>query len=37
MNLKEMRKKEFSKRFLELLNKYHFDCKLFEKGEKIRI
>ena len=26
MNLKEMRKKEFSKRFLELLNKYHFDC-----------
>lgn len=26
MNLKEMRNKEFSKRFLELLNKYHFDC-----------
>lgn len=26
MNLKEMREKEFSKRFLELLNKYHFDC-----------
>lgn len=26
MNLKEMRKKEFSKRFLTLLNKYHFDC-----------
>ncbi len=26
MNLKEMRAKEFSKRFLNLLNKYHFDC-----------
>lgn len=26
MNLKEMRKKQFSKRFLELLNTYHFDC-----------
>ena len=26
MNLKEMREKEFSKRFLDLLNKYHFDC-----------
>ena len=26
MNLKEMREKKFSKRFLELLNKYHFDC-----------
>ena len=26
MNLKEMREKQFSKRFLELLNKYHFDC-----------
>lgn len=26
MNLKEMREKEFSKRFLTLLNKYHFDC-----------
>ena len=26
MNLKAMREKEFSKRFLELLNKYHFDC-----------
>lgn len=25
MNLKEMRKKEFSKNFLRLLNKYHFD------------
>lgn len=25
MNLKEMRKKEFSKKFLTLLNKYHFD------------
>jgi len=26
MNLKEMREKEFTKRFLTLLNKYHFDC-----------
>jgi len=26
MNLKEMRKKEFSKKFLNLLNTYHFDC-----------
>ena len=26
MNLKEMREKEFSKKFLTLLNKYHFDC-----------
>lgn len=26
MNLKEMREKEFSKKFLYLLNKYHFDC-----------
>lgn len=26
MNLKEMREKQFSKRFLTLLNKYHFDC-----------
>ena len=26
MNLKEMRNKEFTKKFLELLNAYHFDC-----------
>ena len=26
MNLKEMREKEFTKKFLTLLNKYHFDC-----------
>lgn len=26
MNLKAMREKQFSKRFLELLNAYHFDC-----------
>jgi lipopolysaccharide biosynthesis glycosyltransferase len=26
MNLKMMREKEFSQRFLYLLNKYHFDC-----------
>lgn len=26
MNLKAMREKQFSKRFLELLNTYHFDC-----------
>ena len=26
MNLKEMREKKFSKKFLTLLNKYHFDC-----------
>lgn len=26
MNLKKMREKEFSKNFMELLNKYHFDC-----------
>ena len=26
MNLKQMREKEFSKKFLTLLNKYHFDC-----------
>lgn len=26
MNLKEMRESKFCKKFLELLNKYHFDC-----------
>ncbi len=26
MNLREMRKKKFTQRFLDLLNKYHFDC-----------
>ncbi len=26
MNLKEMRETEFTKKFLTLLNKYHFDC-----------